>query len=263
MRLADLESATDEQLRSKADDFFERAELAPSVSQRDSFLAHARFCLEQVEGRKNDKISRRDYHLELCVIALICLELLATVGFAIWGSRQQTAEAQSQLNALGKVQDVLSRLQISSQATADNLLAMKDTMAGVKRSVDRQVELFYDVQANVFYNEPTKKIVFINDGRANISIWAYRVGDETMIENGKPTVIAPSATFEFQVGQNIKSLSQSLPKGQTVTSSYTFLIKNEKLERFTVSGEIFASWYGETLSIVTRSNGILPGWTRQ
>jgi len=65
--------------------------------------------------------SNRDFLMELIVIFLIGLELLAAVGLAVWGERQQTQEVNQQLSALGKTQDVLSKLQESSAATAQTL----------------------------------------------------------------------------------------------------------------------------------------------
>ena len=46
--------------------------------------------------------SNRDFLMELIVIFLIGLELLAAVGLAVWGGRQQTQEVNQQLSALGK-----------------------------------------------------------------------------------------------------------------------------------------------------------------
>jgi len=264
MNLEDIEKATDAELRQKALECFEEA---PSMDHLVStiLLRKARFYLDELERRKNDNIARRDFRMELIVIFLIGLELVAAIVLAIYGGQQQTKDLKQELTAFEQIHDVLAHLQDTSKATADSLVLVNNTMKTMELSLQKQVELFYDVQINVVYNESTKKLMIINNGRSNITVWTQRVGKESdpMLDYPKPDLIAPAGTYEIALEDAVKTIAATLPKGEMQPYSFTFLVKNEKQERFTVNGLLIAVWHGETVSFNIPNITLVPGWNRK
>jgi hypothetical protein len=142
MRVEEFESLTEAELRFKANEAFTQPEVSHAARvDRATYYAEARFYLDEIERRKNDKISRRDFRMELIVIALIALELVAAVGLAIWGDRRQTADVNKQLQAFGSMQTVLQQLEETSKATADAMTALKRTTDEMNEGVQKQLGL--------------------------------------------------------------------------------------------------------------------------
>ncbi|MGB2636602.1 MAG: hypothetical protein WAM58_21910 [Candidatus Acidiferrum sp.] len=193
MRLEDYENWDTEKLRQIINDCFEHAEEIDGDDRRVVML-EAEFYVRELDRRENrraekerrdadtkrDEIEtkrrRVDLGLELLIVVLIGLELITAVGLAIWGSRQQAQDVQQELAAFGNMQTVLSNLEKTSEKTAETMKSEGQTMEEMSTSLQRQVALFYDVQTNVVYNESTKKLILINSGRANITVWAQQIG---------------------------------------------------------------------------------------
>jgi hypothetical protein len=264
MKLEDFEKLTDEELRQRAVNVFEDA---PNVDLLVStiLLPKARFYLDEIERRRDHRISRRDFEMELVVIFLIGLELVTAVGLAVWGEHDQARQVQRQLDAIGHVQGALSNLDKNSKATADTLASVNDTMKTMELSLQKQVELFYDVQINVVYSESTKKLVIINSGRSNISVWSQRIGEDsdTVLNYPKPDIIPPTGSYEISLEDAVNKISGSLPKGEIHQYSFTLQVKNEKQERFTVNGVLIARWHGDTVTFNIPSITLVPGWDKK
>ncbi len=78
----------------------------------------------------------------------------------------------------------------------------------------------------------------------------------------KPQLIVPSGTQEFELEKFSEALNKELPKEGQRTYTFTFLIKNEKQERFTLTADLVAAWRGDVLSFFTQPNTIVPGWKK-
>jgi len=137
-------------------------------------------------------------------------------------------------------------------------------MEAMKVSLDKQVTLFYDVQLNVVYDESKKKLILINTGRTNVMLYEGITGDgqKSVKHFEKPQLIAPASTQEFELEEAVKTLANELPKGEHRRYTFTFFVKNERQERFTLSGDFIAVWRGDVLSFDTQPNTILPGWNK-
>ena len=253
MRLVDMEKADKTYIREHIDCCFELAEEAESDDRRSIHLTEADFYMRELERRRDQRTSRRDLILEIVVIALIGWEIFMNY----------RAEHLQGANFKEEKQ-VFENLQKSSKATADTLVAVKDTMGSMKLSLEKQVELFYDVQVNVVYQEGTKKLVLINNGRANVTLWAHRIGLENaqMIQYHKPIVVTPGGTWELGLDSSVKQLSEGLPKGANETFLFRFFVKNEKQDQFTVRGQLIADWHGDSVYFETHPQGIVPGWKK-
>jgi hypothetical protein len=126
MNVKDL---TEAQLREKADECMEGFETVNSLEKQDK-LAEAQFYLseidrrEQAAERKHTRwIERRDLLLEVVIIGLIS-----------WEIHSAQAEGKAQL-------DVLSKLQLSSAATAETLKDVRKAQEATTSAIQPQVAL--------------------------------------------------------------------------------------------------------------------------
>jgi hypothetical protein len=277
MQLEEIEILTKEQLRQRANDAFALAD-----EKGPGYLAQAQFYINEIDRRENQRIEaelraadvkrdeietqrwRIDLKLEKVIIYLIGLELIVAVALAIWGWSQQSKDVTQELEAFGKMQSVLSQMQESSKETADAIKAEREIMEAMRISLDRQVALFYDVQLNVVYNEGTKKLVLINTGRTNVALYEAITGDghKNVRHFEKPQLIAPASSQEFELEESVNTLAKELPKGQERMFTFTFFVKNERQERFTLAGDLVAVWHGDVLTSNTHPNTIVPGWNK-
>jgi hypothetical protein len=109
MKTEEFENATEKGLRSKANECFEKLNDSGS-HERPALLLEAKFYLDEIERRKQDRVARRDLLLELIVIVLIGLELY----FGIAGGNQQLA--------------ALQKLDVSTSHTAEALTMLASTL---------------------------------------------------------------------------------------------------------------------------------------
>jgi hypothetical protein len=220
-------------------------------ADRGSFLAQAQIYIQELDHRSDYWVSLRDLILEVIVIALILWEIHM-------GYRQQTHEDQ----AFETQKTIWTSMQTSSDATAKSLVSVKDVLGEMKISLNKQVQLYYDVQTNVIYNEASKKLVLINSGRGNITVWSQSLGEvgTPMTAYKKPVLVAPNNTLESQLEDFIKQLIDSLPKGQTHAYRFTYFVKNERQESFTISGDLTAMWHGDAVIFTSLPGSTLPGW---
>jgi len=281
MRLEDFENWDTEKLRQIINGCFEHAEEIEGDDRRVVML-EAEFYVRELDRRENrraekerrdadtkrDEIEtkrrRVDLGIELLIVGLIGLELFAAVGLAIRGSRQQAQDVRQELAAFSNMQTVLSNLEQTSEKTSETMKSEGQTMEVMSYSLQRQVALFYDVQTNVVYNESTKKLILINSGRANITVWAQKIGLATapLLHYPKAVVIPPNGTYEAPMDDLLRAEQGELPKGTVGGLGFTYLVKNEKSEKFTVSGDIYAVWKEDKISLNVQPNGIVPGWKK-
>ncbi len=248
MRLKEIEKLKRKELKQRADEAFEKAD-----EKGPAYLMEAQFYMRELEHRRDSWVSIRDLLLEIVVILLI--------GWEIWmGYRSEDLQTKN----FKAEKEVFDNVKTSSGATADTLVAAKGTMEAMKLSLEKQVALFYDVQVNVIYNEGTKELILINNSRSNVTVWAHRVGVDSapMQKYLKPVVITPTGTLEFGLDEYGKQISGQLPKGASQTFRFTFFVKNEKQERFTLSGDLVAAWHGDAFYFITQSQGTTPGWNK-
>jgi hypothetical protein len=247
MQLKEIEKLTKKQLRQRVDDEFALAD-----EKGPAYLAKAQFYMRELEHRRDSWVSRRDLFLELVVIVLIGGELY----MSYTGGIQQDRQFKSQ-------QTVLGNMETSSGETLRAITAERQTMEAMRISLERQVELYYDVQINAFYSEATQKLILTNSGRANVTVWRQRITYDSKFEvYPKPVTITPTGTFETPLTSDIRKLSQELPKGQMRVYTFEFSIKNEKQEPFTLTGDLIGMWKNDTVSFNCQSHGVVPGWRK-
>jgi len=264
MKIQEFENATDAELRQKAIECFEQADSVDHLVG-SILLPKARFFLDEIERRKNDMIGRRDFRMELIVIFLIGLELVTTVGLAVWGERDQAAQVQKQLAAIGQVQIALSNLDKSSQATADTLATLEKTTETMNTALQKQLGLFYDVSVNVVYDEPKKMINVINGSRTNIQLWGLEIGGvKPKIDTEGRTIEGNNAGWEFDVAPQYEALRAKGPQGQMFKVPFELFLKNERGEEFVVHCYMGTIWNKDTMTLSTETTSVTPErWSRE
>jgi hypothetical protein len=67
-----------------------------------------------------------DQRNERIIIGMIGVEIILPIGLAIWGDRRQTEHVNKQLDALKNMQVALVKLEETSKATADAMIALTE-----------------------------------------------------------------------------------------------------------------------------------------
>ena len=248
LTVKELEKLSRRELRARADEIFNDAE-----TRGPGYLIGAQFYIGELARRADSRTSIRDLILEIIVIGMI--------GWEIWvGYRADDAQRQN-----FKVERaVLENLRDSSSATAQTLVAVKDSMDAVKVSLQEQVKLYYDVQLVIGFDDSSERLLLTNTGHGRVSIMrvlmeAERVQD---IKYANPQVVAPSGVYFIPLKGLKDYLKEALPKDGRKQYPLTILLKNEKGEKITATGNIIAVWFGDSISIVSQTNTIAPGWTK-
>src|SRR6266496_5861933 len=99
MKLDEFQRATESELQATAASAFEKAETSNTVHAPAAY-AKARFYLGEIERRHDAAIATRDFRMELAIIGLIVLEIIVSVGLALWERRQQLPESRAQQQIL-------------------------------------------------------------------------------------------------------------------------------------------------------------------
>jgi hypothetical protein len=195
MTFDECEAATNEDLRREAKRCFDLYGSGGVGSlDKPQLVLEAQFYMQELGRREDSKIAHRDFLMELIVIFLIGLELLAAVGLAVWGEREQTQEVNQQLSAFGKMQDVLSKLQESSEATAQTLNSQQSIMQSMNGRL--AVELGRMSQISLNFSLSGTKASISNQGNVDLQFWGFKVADMTTRMNKRPTLLKRSASIE-------------------------------------------------------------------
>jgi len=132
MRVEEFKKKTDDELLQTADDCFGLVE-ARGVQEEPAHLLKAQFYMNEVDRRHDAKIARRDFLMELIVIALILLEVIIGVG----GIAYSVVEGNKQA-------EILDRMDKSTAATATATRGVntssQDQAAKLKTLADEQTK---------------------------------------------------------------------------------------------------------------------------
>lgn len=141
-------------------------------------------------------------------------------------------------------------------------MAAKDTLVAMKRSLDKQVEVFYDVQLNIGFEDSSERLVLMNTshGRVSIARIVLDLDVKHDIKYDNPQVIAPGGAYFVPIKGIRDILKGSLPKDAHRQYPFAVFLQNEKGEKVSVTGNIIASWLGDGLSILAQTNEITPSW---
>jgi hypothetical protein len=79
-------------------------------------------------------------------------------------------------------------------------------------------------------------------------------------QSAKPFIVAPGSSHDtLMEGWLILGIG-TLPRGERHLFQVVYWVKNEKKERFTVTGDLLAAWRGDVLTYYPHLTGTVPGW---
>lgn len=251
LTVKELEKLSRRQLRARADEVFQDAE-----TRGPGYLIGAQFYIGELERRADSRTSIRDLILEILVICLI--------GGELYMSHQQSVQQDTQFK---EQQIVLGNMEKSSRETLAAITAERRTMAAMNDALQKQLSLYYDVELNAIYNEQTKQLRIVNQGRTAVKLWGGKLGvdqNTKITMYPKPKLVAPgNGTYDVSLSDLGLIVSFGLAKDQHLNSGFVFLVTNEKNERFTFRGDLIGVWQNNSFTFLTQPNTVLPGWDKK
>src|ERR1700722_5413256 len=119
MRVAEFKKKSDDELLQMADDCFALVE-ARGVQEEPAHLLKAQFYMNAVDRRHDAKIARRDFVLELIIIALILAEII----FGIVEGNKQASILDNMNRSTGATATATQGANTFSQEQATRLKAL-------------------------------------------------------------------------------------------------------------------------------------------
>lgn len=211
----------------------------PFLGQPADFIA-AQFYVSELDRRENRRVNaerdrietkrrRIDLGLELLIVVLIGLELI----LGIRAGAQQSKYAMQELKAFAAMQQVLSNLQKSSQATADTLTQLKTATDSIKAATQGQLAISYDPSVIVKF-AAAHKLDVLNNGRTNITLWGSAIEGQSPVFLKVPSVLPPTGGSEFDAEALYAQLLARFEKAGPVSVKYDVYVKNELGSKFVV-----------------------------
>jgi hypothetical protein len=178
MRAEDFDSATIEQLQGQANKCFEQAQSpldeAPHYlddAGKLRLLLEAQFYLTAVARKRDERVARRDFRLEVAVIVLLGIEIVLSLIFGIVAIHEGTQQAE----ILGKVKQSTADTATAMQIAKDSLKTLADDQ---DKSLDRLKDMNDNLQASL---TTTRKMAnAMNDTNAKLQASLTTTG--TMVE---------------------------------------------------------------------------------
>jgi len=209
-----------------------------SMAQPGDVIA-AQFYMGELDRRENRRVNaqrdrldtkrrRIDLGLELLIVVLIGLELI----LGVLAGRQQSKYNAQELKAFAAMQQVLSTLQISSQATADTLGHLESATQSIKTATQGQLAVSYDPSVMVRF-DIGHKLDVMNNGRTNITLWGSVIEGQRPYFLKVPSVLPPNAGYEFDGGESLYAqMLARFEKEGPVSVGYDVYVKNELGTKF-------------------------------
>jgi hypothetical protein len=243
MKVEEIEKLSRRELRAKANACLEMSELHVGPSK----LIEAQFYMRELEHRADSWVSIRDLSLEIVVILLIGWEIHM-------GYRQESQQTE----AFASQQTIWKNMETSSSATADSLVAVKGTMEAMNTALQKQLALFYDVSITAVFDQEKKGLTFINNGRTNISIWGFKIGEDAPSIEKEGRTIAPGAAYKVDGAAMYDSIIARFPRPMDGLIPFEVYAKNERGEEFIAHDYLGLHWVKDVGLLNTQTTSITP-----
>ena len=247
MRLENMEKQGNEYIRAHIDACFEAAEEAESEDRRAVLLTEADFHMRELEHRRDRKIARRDFWMEVAVILLIGLEIYMSI----------RAEQLQRANFKDE-QAVFENLEKSSAATATTLTALAATTQTMSKAVQDELGLNYEVVLSSDYDQEHKALNIENYTKTIVYFCGMKTDDDWERIYKKPLAMLPGKTTSL-------SLDRFVPKVDAPGSfhppilAFALYLKNQLGEQFVGRFRLVLNRQAGTAALrllVTRENWV-------
>jgi hypothetical protein len=281
MRVRELDSKTDDDLRQLADECFARMEERGTV-ESSQHLNEAQFYLAVLRARHDDRIARRDLILEVVVILLILAEVL----FGWWEGNKQAAilgdmktstaatatALQAQGSILNKMNDNTSatvtafgKLQTAQDgslvAQKQNLSTSKDTLKSIGRmnaALEQELNLNFAVSISVLADNEQKRITIYNLTRTAIYIWGNRYDSGPPVQFVDERFISPGGGYSFFGETLFNAAAIAVPKGQEKNVPFDLYLESAEGKPYIAHGFLTEKWEGENMKIYSTTTSVKP-----
>jgi hypothetical protein len=272
MRVRELDSKSDDDLRQLADECFARMDVR-GTDEASQHLNEAQFYLAVLRARHDDRIARRDLILEIVVIALILAEVL----FGWWEGNQQAAilgdmktstaatatALQAQGDILRKVNDNTSatvtafgKLQTAQDgslaAQKQNLSTSKDTLKSIGRmnaALDQELNLAFAISVSVTVDSKLQHVGLVNVSKTAIYVWGGKYDTGAPVKFNDERFIAPGSAYEFFQWGAIFDLAKALPKGTTKTVPLDFYLLSADAKPYIAHTLLYEVWEADEMKL--------------
>jgi hypothetical protein len=202
-----------------------KASLLPQMddAERTKLLLEEQSYLTEIDRREDARVSKRDFWLEVAVIALIVLEVFID----FWGLHKEGIEFDRQ-------QTVLINLEKSSEATANTMVALQKTMETMNSGIQNQLSLNYEVSVGLVLNRADWMLSVINRGCTNITVWGQKIAADQRHMLSSPLTITPGEAQDLDFTSFFEKLAGKLPTGGKVTTiPITIFLRSENGQEYT------------------------------
>jgi hypothetical protein len=250
MTFEEYEKAGPQQLKAEAKACFEMAqEMAGGAwERRASKLLEAQFYMQELDRREGDRVSNRDFWMEVVVIALILLELILGIVGIIIGIREGNDQAQ-----------VLSKLNTSAAATANTLTALQSTTKTMNDAVQAQLGFAYAVSVEIGSELLQDRMKITNKGQTDITLWGSRFGNEPVIMEKVPKVITSGGSAYVLLPKAYDHLMEHVQIGTPtpVSAPFQAYIKDHNGEQFAVNSILTGDMRFVPLDLKPQSTSVI------
>jgi hypothetical protein len=286
---------TKEELLQAADECFIDIEKSAAWQEMHTAkLLRAQLFMNEVDRRENDRVSERDfrmakrsYKMEIWVIVLIGLELLSAL-VGLWYSVHEgnlqasilghmdnsTAATSNTLKEQGglletmntNTADTVTAMQKLQAQQNDSLVAQKNSLTTLRNTLksivqmdaalERQLNLAFEVSVLVTFNNDTKKIIVINQGKTAVLVWGAKSEQSPPVKFAQPRFVVPGAAYEFFLEEAFNRLSQTVPKGTQQDLPEDLYIKSADGKPYVVHDVLRALWEGDNFKIYSTTTAI-------
>jgi hypothetical protein len=281
MKVRELDSKTNDELRQLADESFARME-DRGTEEATTHLLTAQFYVSILNARRDDRVARRDLILEFVVIGLITLEII----FGLYEGNQQagilgdmktstaaTAKAlQDQGVILGKMNDnslatvaAFQKLQASQDASVlaqkQNLATSKDTLKSIGRmntALEQQLNLTFSVAISVLADNYAKRLTIGNLSKTAIYIFGAKYDDEPPAQFTDERFLPPGGSYAFFVDSVFKSATELVPKGTQRNVPLDLYLESADGKQYVAHGFLTEKWEGDVMKIYTTTTSVKP-----
>jgi len=231
MKLADFEKATTEELRQTVDALFAGAEEAGFIAQREARWSEARFYIAEIERRGHDRVARRDFWMEVAVIALILIEIILSV----YGIRLAIKQGNDADALMTKQTAVLDQLNANMQATAQVLQASQATMQSMNERLGMELGRMARIELLFSFSQvPGRQMTEIyNRGNTDLQFWGYRLGNFPPRIDKKPMLLKGGAKIE-----HVPNMLSDIHNATTSTAQIEIYVRDDFSNEFVGQGQL-------------------------
>jgi DNA-binding beta-propeller fold protein YncE len=123
-------------------------------------------------------------------------------------------------------------------------------------ALERQLNLAFEVSVLVTFNNDTKKIIVINQGKTAVLVWGAKSEQSPPVKFAQPRFVVPGAAYEFFLEEAFNRLSQTVPKGTQQDLPEDLYIKSADGKPYVVHDVLRALWEGDNFKIYSTTTAI-------